>query len=768
MTKRPTQTPSSAARGVMDFAAQLDRRRLLIGACAAGGLAVAYAVWPRVSTPGINTAPGEQVLGNFIKIGADGHVTVLVPQAELGQGSYTLIAQIAADELGADWRTVGVEPAPISAAYANSLFFDEDAALVTPRSLVPKGLAMIGGWRRTAIDDSAAAMVTGGSTGQRQFEAPLRQSAAFARALLAMAAAARWDIDWQACEAADGFITHADRRLRFGELVQAAAQLTPPRFAPLRAPGSGPLAGVALPRLDLPAKIDGTLNFAGDVRLPDMAYAAIRQGPIGDTRLKHFNGPAAARVTGFIMAVQHERWLAAIATNGWAAARALDAMAPVFTSTGQRAESAVAERNMKSALVAHDGARIVSTGDVADAFTGRPVISAEFFAAPALHAAIETRTATAQPDADRIKLWVASQAPGACRAAVAAALGMAVADVALFQMPAGGSFGIGMEHDVAIQAALIARAAKRPVQLCWTRTEEILRDLPRPPARARLSASLSSGATIDGWQASIATPPARHEWRARLTGAKAQAAMLATRGASDAAAVAGARPPYAIPHIAIDHLPADATMPVGRWRGNADSFTCFFTESFVDDLAHAAEAEPLGFRISMLGDAPELARCLQGAAEMGGWDGGTAGSGQGLACHSMHGSHIAVMAVARPGGAGLIVDRLIAVVDVGRVLNPALVRQQIEGGLVWGLAAATGATTRYRRGLAQARHFGDLNLPRLGQMPRIAVELIESEREPGGIGELAVPPVAPAIANALYTITGLRIHRLPLSEKALP
>lgn len=745
-----------------------DRRSLLIGAAGTAGLALAYAVWPRAGRPGINPSPGEQVLGSFLKIGTDGHVTVLVPEAELGQGSFTLIAQIVADELGADWRTVAVEPAPLSAVYANHLLLDEDAAQVTPRSAIPDVIAQIGGWRRFSIGDSARAMITGGSTGARAHEAPARQSAAFARALLAMAAARRWDGDWEDYDAADGFIINGQRRLRFGDLAEAAAQLTPPSFAPVRAPGSGPLAGAALPRLDLPAKIDGSLNFAGDVRLPGLAYAAIRQGPIGDTRLKRFDGAAAQRITGFLMAVRHDRWLAAVATNGWAAQRAIDAMAPVFTTTGQRADSAVADRRLKSALAQHAGTRIVDQGSIADAFAGRPVLTAEFQIAPALHAAIETRTATAAPDGNRLQLWVASQAPGACRAAVAAALGMSEQDVILFQMPAGGAFGIGMDHAVAVQAALIARAANRPVQLCWSRTEEILRDLPRAPARVRLHATLSSGATIDGWQAIVATPPARHQWRARLTGAKPDEAMSASEGQSDAAAVGGACPPYAVPHIAVDHLPVAATYPVGRWRGNADSFTCFCTESFVDELARAAESEPLGFRIAMLGRAPDLARCVQMAATLGGWEGGVAGSGQGLACHSMRGSHIAVMAAAKPGSDGLIVERLVAVADVGRVINPALARQQIEGGLVFGLASAVGVTTRYVRGLARARHLGDLALPSLAQMPAISVTVIDSSRAPGGIGELAVPVVAPAIANALFTVTGRRIRRLPLSEKPLP
>ncbi|MEQ1687317.1 MAG: molybdopterin cofactor-binding domain-containing protein, partial [Sphingopyxis sp.] len=415
-----------------------------------------------------------------------------------------------------------------------------------------------------------------------------------------------------------------------------------------------------------------------------------------------------------------------------------------------------------------DGVRLIDEGSVSDAFDGRPVLGADYVAAPALHAAIETACATAAFDGTRLQLWVASQAPGMAQAAVAAALGVDERQVTLFAMPAGGRIGAAWDHDAAVQAALIARVMNRPVQLTWSRTEAILRDSPRAPARARMRATLSSGATIDAWQAAIATPTARHEWRARVTGDSADRAMARAAGDGDAAALAGARPPYTIPNLAIEHLPVDVALPAGRWRGGAHSFTTFFTESFVDELARAAGTDPLSFRMGMLGVSPDLARCLQSAAEIGGWNGGQAGSGHGLACTSMDGSHIALLAEARPGTAGLVVERLVAVVDVGRVLNPNIVRQQVEGGLVSGLAMAVGAVTRYRRGLAAARRLRDLGLPTLAQMPQISVEILPSEREAGGIGQIGVVPVAPAIANALFTMTGERVRRLPLSTKALP
>ena len=745
-----------------------DRRTMMIGGGAAVGMALAWTVWPRNDDAPIGTGPGEHVFGPFLKIGTDGHVAVLVPQLEMGQGIFTLIAQLVADELGADWRTISVEPAPLAGVYANDQVLGRDATLATPRFAVPEPLSAIGTWRLFSVGRGAAAMITDEALILSDFEQPVRESAAIARAMLCMAAADRWDADWQECETAGGFVILGNRRLRFGELAAAAAAFDPPDYPPLRAPGTGALFGQSASRIDLPSKIDGSFAFAGDIRLPNMVYATVRHGPIGDTILKRYNRSGADRIAGFLGAVRHERWLAAVAVNGWIAQRALDAMAPVFNSTGQRADSAVIDRRLKAGVLAHDGVRVFDQGAVGEAMAGRPVLAADYVIAPALHASLETRCAVAMRDGERILVWAASQAPGACRATIADALGVNERAVTLFVMPSGGGQGIAMDHGAAVQAALVARAMERPVNLCWTRTEDLLQDMPRPPARARMLATLSSGTTIDSWQVSIATPAVRHEWHSRFSGVRADAASTAAAGRADAAAVDGAMPPYTIPNVAIEHLPVDIALPVGRWRGNSYSITSFLTECFVDELAGAAGVDPLSFRMGMLGESPELAACLQSVAEAGGWSGAQSGTGHGLACGTIDGSHIAIMAVARPGARGLVVERLTAVVDVGRVLNPGLTRQQIEGGIVFGLAQAVGATTRYRRGLARARRLRDIGLPNLAQMPVISVDLVPSDREPCGIGQIGVPLVAPAIANALFTMSGERLRRLPLSTKALP
>lgn len=745
----------------------VSRRSLLVGATAAGGLALAWSVWPRDYRPNLTAAPDEHVFNAFLKIGDDGHISAIVPQCEMGQGVTTLLPQIMADELGADWRTVAVETAPINALYTNTLIVDEDSAVFMPRAGVPDFVADVRSWARHEWAVRHAVMLTANSSSVRMFEAPCRDAAAQARALLMMAAARRWDADWQQCDTQDGFVTLGARKLSFGELAAAAALLEPPAEPVYRASSADPLYGKDLTRLDLPAKVDGSANYAGDIRLPDMVYAAIRQGPFGATRLKRIDRKAGLASPGVLSVVEHERWVAAVARNWWAANRALDRFAPEFETGGTPISSDGIDRALAAALKG-DGYRIAHKGDVEDAMAGRERIAADYLVAPALHAPIETRTATAAPSGDRLRVWVATQAPAQCRDAIARATGLSPAAVTLFPMMAGGSFDACLDHSVAVQAAIIARQVKRPVQLCWSRAEEIMRDMPRAPARAKMTATLNAAGGIDALVARIAVPATNHEARARLfDGTPADVAQRDAAGRVDAAAVEGAGGVYAIPHRAVDHCPADIGLPTARWRGNADSYTAFFTECFVDEMAARAGADALSYRMAMLGQAPLLARCLLTATSLGGWEGGLAGTAQGLACHSMRGSHIALMATARASDKGLQVEQLVAVVDAGRLVNPAIARQQVEGGLIFGLAAAVGATTDYEGGLATARKLHQIGLPRLSQTPQILIEFIDSDRDPGGIGEIGVPVVAPAVANAMFAATGRRIRRLPLSAHPL-
>jgi len=729
-----------------------SRRSLLVGGGVGVGLVVAWAAWPREYRANLVASHGEHVYGAWLKIAEDGRVTVAVPQAEHGQGVYTALPQIVADELGADWRTVGVEAAPLNPLYANPLALDElfeglfDTLPVQVR----------GGWAtRTALT------LTGGSTSVRMFEDPCRTAGAAARALLCKAAARRWGVDWQACGVEAGFVTHGGKRLRFAELAADAVLGKVPDPLPIGVQGAGKLAGESVPRLDSPAKVDGSANFAADIRLADMIHAAIRQGPRGDSRLVQVDRAAADRVHGLLQVVETPHWVATVATTGWAAQRALDALAPRFETRGDLASTASIDAALTRAL-AGSGHRMAASGDVAASFRGGNLMAADYRVAPAFHAAIETSAAAAAYRDGRLELWLPTQAPHRARDAAARAAGVPASHTVVHPMLIGGSFGAALETDAAEQAALLAVKLKRPVSLMWSRGESLLHDRCRPPAAARMRARLGAGGAILGWQAQIAAPATGRELAGRLVpGAFTQGALLVDRG--DPYAVAGAVPPYGMPAYAVDHHPADIGIATGHLRGGAHGYTTFFTECFLDELAHLAGNEPVSFRIGMLSGEARLARCLSTAAALGGWDGGVAGSGQGIAAHAFRGSYIAVLAEAHVGGDQRpVVDRLVAAVDCGRQVNPDLVRQQIEGGLIFGMAAALGAEPDYRDGLPQVRGFDTLGLPRLADTPDITVELIRSDEAPGGVGEIGVPAVAPAIANALQAATGVRLRRLPL------
>lgn len=745
----------------------ISRRSLLIGAGAAGGLALAWTLWPRDHLHNLQASEAEHIFNAFLKIGEDGVVTCIVPQCEMGQGVTTLLPQIIADELGADWRSVAVASAPINAIYTNQLVVDEDSQLVMPRHLLPEALLDVRRWARREWAVRHAMMLTLNASSVRMFEQPCRDAAAQARCLLMMAAAQRWGVEWQQCDTQQGFVIHGDKKLRFAELAAAAAVQPQPTDLLYRIDNPDPLYGKPLTRLDLPAKVDGSANYAGDVRLPGLVYAAIRQGPVGNTRLKSINRKKGMASPDLLHIVTHENWLATVARNSWAAQQALDQFAPQFTTSGPPISTTAINTALQKAL-SGEGYRMVGHGDVAKAMTGAKQIAADYQVQPALHAAMETRTATAAVDGDRLRLWVATQAPSRCRAAVAKATGLSESKISLFPMMAGGSFDACLHHDVAVQAAIIARKIQKPVQLFWPRAEDISRVPPRPPARARMIATLDEKGGIQALWSRIAVPSTTHEARAQLIDLQSPAqAQRQSAGQPDAAALAGAASPYAIPNRAVDHCPADIGLPTGRWRGNADSYTAFFTESFIDELAAHSGADPLSYRMAMLAQPPLLARCLLTASTLGGWKGGQAGSLQGLACHAMQGSHIALMATVRPSSQGMKIIQLVAAVDAGRLVNPEIAKQQIEGGLIFGLAAATGATSDFEGGYAQARKLSQIGLPTLSQSPEILVEFIESDREPGGLGEISVPVVAPAIANALYTATGRRIRHLPL-QRLLP
>ncbi|GGC11250.1 oxidoreductase subunit beta [Novosphingobium endophyticum] len=749
----------------------ITRRGILIGALAGGGLAIGYLLRPRHFPLPLSPGRDEYAFDAWIKIAADGVISVAVPQVEMGQGVTTLLPQIVAYELGADWRQVAVEPVPPSELHANPVLAARWAPLwmpVFPGLADEPDSAITRRWARDSRFN-----VTADGSALAAYEAPSRAAAASARALLMQAAAARWSVAWEECQVSGGFVTHEDKRLAFGALASEAVTFTPPDPPPLRpnppaeSPGDFPPgARLTYPRLDLPSKVDGSWTFASDVRLPGMVHASIRHAPLGSARVTQVDEDAAIGMRGFLRFVRHDGWVAAAARDWWTADTALTRAKPRYRVAGG-ADSMQIDTALDEALRLGAAERIHASGDM-DAVTGGLPLQLRYEVAPAVHCTVETASATARLENGKLELWIGTQAPELARAAAARAVGIEASEVVIYPMPIGGSFDRRLEFGHAVEAAILARELGQPVQLTWSRQQEQVAGLPRAPAAAIMAARTDSEGGVAGWRARIAVPPTAREFGRRFFGGETpQDAIASVDGEADALALEGAVPPYGIPSVAIDHVPARIDLPTARMRGNSHGYTAFFTESFVDELAHRAGREPLSYRMAMLGKDPRLAECLQRVATLSEWGGGSDNSGQGIACHVMRGGRIAVVASARRDESGVRVEKLSAVADIGRIVNFDIARQQIEGGLIFGLGLTVGCSTRYSGGRPDTVRLAELGLPLLADSPGIEVEFVESDADPADPGELGVAAVSPAIANALFSATGYRFRRLPLFAEEL-
>jgi isoquinoline 1-oxidoreductase beta subunit len=750
---------------------RLTRRGVLIGTAVGGGLVAAWGLTPRRFPLPLAQHEGETAFNAWLSIDRTGIVTVAVPQLEMGQGVTTLLPQIVALELGADWQQVAVAPTPVSGAYANVPLAAKWAPLWLP--LVPDLAAGDDAWLAREFAERGRFTATAEGTALAAYEAPAREAACSVRTLLMQAAAARWGAAWRECEVSGGTVRHGKHSATFGTLAEDASGYSPPGDLPLRPlaaeivaaapPGSVP----AFPRLDLPSKAEGAANFAGDVRLPGMVYASIRHAPLAAKAKLGRYDPIKADGAG-VRLVAGSDWLAAVGPTWWAAEQALTHVAPAFASEG-RIESPQVDAALDKAVRKAVTHRIVTVGDPDGVIGDSPSLVARYDVAPALHGAIETASATARFADGRLELWVATQAPEATRRAAARALGLSSRDVVLYPVPAGGSFDARLDTPHAVEAALISKEVGKPVQLTWSRWQEQLAGKPRAPAAAVLWAKTGGqGGEITAWKSRIATPAAAQEFGRRLFGEQTpRDALAASAREADPLALEGALPPYGIANVSVDHVPVETGIPAGRMRGSSHMMAAFFTESFVDELARAAGREPLSYRIEMLGNDLRLAECLQRVAGLAEWGGGNDASGQGLACHRIGGNEdragrIAVIATARRDEAGVRVEKISAVADIGRIVNLDIARQQIEGGLVFGLGLTLGATTGYALGLALVSRLVGLGLPLLANTPEIAVGFIDSTAPPVDPGDLGVVAVGPAIANALHSATGLRFRKLPL------
>lgn len=753
------------------------RRRFLLGVAGGAGLLLvgceplpADRIGPPEAFPGDGLSP--PAFNAWIRIDDRGRVTVAVPRTEMGQGVSTALPMLVAETLDCAWDDVGyrlITPEPVHGNRTITLdglpFRHDDDGLgaSTVRWIVA----------RFAGDGSA---VTGGSTSTRDAWLPLQMAGAAARMALLQAAALRWQLSAADLRTREGEILAPDgRRLGYGALVATAAGMPLAEEIALPEEGSTRIVGRSLPRLDAPAKVNGAARFGTDVRLPGQRYAAVRMCPVSGGRLVSFDDRRARAMSGVQAVVASEpvfggtAAVVVVADTTWTARRALDALDIRWDEGAHAAfDSQAYETRLRNAL--DDGEPVVwhETGDF-DAATGSAGqrLDATYTVPLLAHAAIEPACATARYDTSggqpRLTLWLPTQVPGLSRRFAAEAAGLPEDSVRVEQTLAGGGFGYKGLPDPVAQVVAAARALPdTPVQLTWSREDDLRHDLYRPPAVARASGWLDARGRPLAWRHRSASPSI-----VRSLAGRALPDWIARR-LPDKTGIEGAFDnPYAIGAQRIEHVDVPCTAPLGFWRSVGHSHQAFFVESFIDEMAAAGGIDPLQYRLALLRDRPRHTRVLQAAASAAQWgrDRG-ARAALGLALHESFGSICAqAFEVSVDDRGRLRVDRVVCAVDCGRALNPGLVAQQMEGGVVFGLTAARFGRIDVQAGRVVQGNFPDYRLIDARSAPPVQTVIVPSDGPIGGIGEVAVPPVAPALCNAVFALTGTRLRALPIDDR---
>ncbi|HJU16417.1 MAG TPA: molybdopterin cofactor-binding domain-containing protein [Stellaceae bacterium] len=707
---------------------QVSRRSFIASVAAiGGGLALGFRLPAAVEAA---AAPGEAEIDAWVVIRSDDTVVIRVARSEIGQGVMTALPMLVAEELDCDWNKVRAE-------------------YVAPEENLKRHHA----W---------GPMSTGGSRSVRGSQDFLRRAGAAARHMLVAAAAQEWQVPAGECRTENGIVMHepSGRRLRYGQLAAAAAHLPPPAAVALKDPKDWTLIGTAQKRLDTKAKVTGQPVFGIDVRVPGMLYAAIAQCPVFGGRLKSYDESRIRNLKGVRRVVALPDAAVVVADSWWTAKKAIDAL-PVNWQEGPqgRASSATIAAALQDGLAAPDAAVIREDGDFAAAIAGAAKrIEAEYRVPFLAHATMEPQNCTAQVTAERVEVWVPTQNGDAALATAAAAAGVPPEKVVVHKTMAGGGFGRrGTAQDFVRQAVLVAKAVGRPVKLLWTREEDTRHDFYRPMAMAKLVAGL------DGAGRPIA-------WQVRLTGPSIIASLFPKRlnGGVDRSFASGFTEEmnYDVPNYRVDYAMRKTPVPVGFWRSVNHSQNLFFRESFVDEMAHAAGLDPYRFRRKLLAKSPKQLAVLDAAARKAEWDKPPApGIVRGIALAESYGSICAQVVEASAGGRdGVTVHRVVAAIDTGHVVNPAILVSQIESGIVYGLTAALYGTITIADGRVREGNFNDYEMLRLADMPKVETVLVPSGGFWGGAGEPPLPPLAPALCNALFAATGNRIRSLPLKE----
>jgi isoquinoline 1-oxidoreductase beta subunit len=706
----------------------IDRRSFLkTTATGAAGLLIGFYFHGDVESLAAS-AEAPIVLNAWIHVGTNDLVTVLIDKSEMGQSILTGLAMIAADELDCDWTKVRTEFAPADKVYFNPRF---------------------------------GAQGTGGSSGTPTSWDPLRKASATARAMLLEAAAQKWGVDPSQCRAENSTILHTStkRTLTYGSLAEAAARLPIPQNVPLKVPSQYHLIGKPLKRLDTPEKVNGSAQYGIDVRLPGMLYAVVARCPVFGGKVASFDGSKAKAVPGVKDVIQISNGVAVVADNTWTAMQGRRALEVQWDEGPNANLTSASISKLLADAAAHPGAVARREGDVDAGLASAATKFEVDYEVPFLaHATMEPMNCTAHVRADRCEVWAPTQAQTSSQSTAARITGLEANSVFIHTTFLGGGFGRRFEADFIGEAVEVSKAMSAPVKVTWSREDDMQHDYYRMVAHARCTAGLDA----EGWPV---------VWSSRVSSPSLLARFGPLKDNFDHRSVESLDSvPYAIPNILVDFQLVNTAIPVGFWRSVGASQNGFFLESFIDEMATAGKKDPYELRRRLLAKSPRHLAVLETAAENAGWSKPLpADRFRGIALVSSYDgyvAHVVEISVNRQERT-LKVHRMVCALDCGRIVNPSSIDAQARSSIVYGLTAALHSAITIDRGRVRQTNFNDYKMLRFDEMPEVEVHIIPSEVPPTGAGEFVLPPVAPALCNAIFAATGRRVRQLPIRPEDL-
>ena len=748
----------------------LTRRQFLItGLAVGGGLAIGYGLNRLddgdAAQKFVSSTPDNFALNAWIKIAPTGKITFAVHRAEMGQGVSTSLPMMLAEEMDADWSMVHYEFAPVDKDYFNFGIVGRGRPFGdTEESL----WAATGTWALRGVFHAMGLSMTISSSSIIDAYDTLRPAGATARAMLIAAAAKKWSIPKDTFKTEKGWVIdeHGGRRLSYGELAEAAAKESPPSDPPLKDPKDYSIVGTNIPRLDIPAKVDGSAVFGTDIILPDMLYATVRHAPVFGSTIKSYNPEPVLEKPGVEKVILiGEDTIAVIANSTWKAMEAAGDLDASFTDGPPvPADSNTLFDSYQEALDDQNPSVFREDGDTQAALESANLRVEAVYEMPFLpHLCMEPMSCTALVSDKGVEVWAPTQANTLAHSIAAEAAGVTPDKVTVYSTLIGGAFGRRAETDFVRQSVTIAKAVPgRPVKLIWSREEDIQHDAYRPAALCKMQGGLDTEGNLVAFESALVTQSVVASYNQRTPTARGGNAK------KDKSVCSGIyNMVYPLPHMKVSYIPRSLDVPVGYWRSVGSSHGCFFVESFMDELAHASNEDPLEFRRRLLHKQPRHLAVLNEAALRSDWDVPMPpGRGRGVAITENHGTIVAeIVKVSIHDKGRLSVDEVICVVNCRQIIHPDTVIAQMEGSILDGLSAALYGQITLTKGQVDQSNFSDYRFMNLAESPKVSVLVIPDKGRPGGIGEPGLPPIAPALANAIFDATGRRIRSLPISKQ---